>query len=152
MQPKFITIHCSATKPKHSFTVEALRRSHVDRRGWSDIGYHFYITTDGELHACRPLSKDGAHTLGHNANNIGICLEGGLSNDTGRPDNTYNSRQLKALRSVTEYLQASFHIDNEDVKGHRDWFEDINGDGVVDKRDWLKDCPCFSVKKWLENK
>ncbi len=150
MQPKFITIHCSATKPKHSFTVEKLRESHVVRNKWSDIGYHFYITTDGNVHVCRPLDRTGAHVKGHNEDNIGICLEGGLNNDTGRPDDTYNSFQMDALGKLTEILQSRFNVKDKNVKGHRDWYGDSNNDGKVDSRDWLKACPCFDVQKWIK--
>ena len=149
MEPKFITIHCSATKPRHNFDLEKLRNLHVKRNNWSDIGYHFYITTDGLLHSCRPLSRNGAHVKGFNADNIGVCLEGGLNNDTGRPDDTYNSGQMAALRTITQYLQKSFAIADKDVKGHRDWFGDANGDGIINNQDWLKDCPCFDVSEWL---
>ena len=150
MNPKFITIHCSATKPKNSFGVDKLRELHVDKNGWSAIGYHFYITTDGRLNPCRPLNKPGAHVKGHNTDNIGICLEGGLNNDTGKPDDTYSSHQKDALREIVNYLQDSFGIDDENVKGHRDWSPDSNGDGKVDSKDWLKACPCFDVQKWLK--
>ncbi len=94
MNPKYITIHCSATKPKHDFSVDKLLDLHVNQNGWSDIGYNFYITTDGRLHLCRPLNRSGAHVKGHNTGNIGICLEGGLNNDTGKPDDTYTNHQM----------------------------------------------------------
>tara|TARA_B100001063_G_C16779142_1_gene569414 strand:+ start:26760 stop:27179 length:420 start_codon:yes stop_codon:yes gene_type:complete len=139
MNPKYITIHCSATKPKNNFSIDKLRDLHVNQNGWSDIGYNFYITTDGQLHPCRPLNRSGAHVKGHNTGNVGICLEGGLNNDTGKPDDTYTASQMAALKDVVEYLQNSFCIDDENVKGHRDW-------GVN------KACPCFEVKKWMENK
>lgn len=142
MKPKFITIHCSATKPKNRFTVDDLRQLHVNNNGWNSIGYHFYITTDGNLHPCRSLSRNGAHVKGHNADNIGVCLEGGLNNDTGKPDDTYTSHQMAALKDIIEYLQNSFAIEDENVKGHRDWYGDNKGD-------WLKMCPCFDVQKWL---
>ena len=134
---KYITIHCSATKPKHNFSVERLREVHVNQNGWSDIGYHFYITTDGNLHRCRPLNRTGAHVKGHNKHNIGICLEGGLNNDTGKPDDTYNHYQMLTLKLLVEQMQDKYGIDDHNVKGHRDWGAN-------------KACPCFDVKKWIE--
>lgn len=139
MNPKYITIHCSATKPKHDFGVDRLRELHVNQNKWSDIGYHFYITTDGRLHPCRPLNRNGAHVKGHNTDNIGICLEGGLNNDTGKPADTYTHNQMVALRDIVDYLQDTFGIDNDNVKGHRDWGAN-------------KACPCFEVSKWMEGK
>ncbi|AUR96787.1 N-acetylmuramoyl-L-alanine amidase [Vibrio phage 1.232.O._10N.261.51.E11] len=147
MNPKFITVHCSATRPKHNFSVDALRDLHVNKNGWSDIGYHFYITADGTVNLCRPLTRNGAHVKGHNTDNIGICLEGGLNNDTGKPDDTYNHNQRAALKALVKKLQHEHGISQENVKGHRDWYGDANGDGVIDRHDWLKACPCFDVKK-----
>ena len=40
------------TRADRSFPVEALRRCHVQERGFADIGYHFYITRDGITHVC----------------------------------------------------------------------------------------------------
>ena len=142
MKPKFITIHCSATKPKNKFSVEQLRHQHVNVNGWSDIGYHFYIETNGKLTPCRSLERNGAHVKGFNADNIGICLEGGLNNDTGKPDDTYNNHQMAALKDLVKYLQDSFAVEDENIKGHRDWYGSCKGD-------WLKMCPCFDVQKWL---
>jgi len=151
MKPKFITIHCSATRPKHNCDANWLREVHVNQNGWSDIGYHFYITTDGKLNPCRPLNRDGAHVKGHNTDNIGICLEGGLNNDSGNPDDTYTANQKYALRDIVEYLQDSFGIENKNVKGHRDWSPDLNGDGTIQANERIKECPCFDVKKWIES-
>jgi len=137
VDPKFITIHCSATKPKVNYNVDRLRETHVNQNGWSDIGYHFYITTDGRLTPCRPLSRNGAHVKGYNTDNIGICLEGGLNNDTGRPDDTYTSYQYETLRQIVKDLQERYGISDSDVKGHRDWGAN-------------KACPCFDVSKWLK--
>ena len=43
----YIVVHCSATREDRPFTVEALRAAHLSR-GFSDIGYHYYIRRDGE--------------------------------------------------------------------------------------------------------
>lgn len=142
MDPKFITVHCSATKPKNSFGVDRLRELHVNQNGWSDIGYHFYITVDGKINPCRPLSRNGAHVRGHNTDNVGICLEGGLNNDTGNPDDTFNHEQRSTLKMLIGELQDKYAIANTDIKGHRDWYG-------PNRSDWKKDCPCFSVSKFI---
>ena len=58
-----LVVHCSATRCDRHFSVEALRRSHL-ARGFADIGYHFYMTRDGEVHICRPVHQIGAHATG----------------------------------------------------------------------------------------
>jgi hypothetical protein len=31
------------------------------------------------------------------------------------------------------------------IKGHRDFSKDLNGNGKIDKNEWIKACPCFEV-------
>ncbi|CAL9983791.1 amidase [Vibrio phage D81] len=147
MQPKHITVHTSATPPSAKITVNEIRQMHLNK-GWSDIGYHFVITRDGILQVGRPLSRNGAHVKGHNKDNIGICLVGGVDKN-GKAENNFNDKQFEALRYLISELSGRYGIKEESIKGHRDWFTDINGDGIVDSRDWLKECPCFDVKSKL---
>lgn len=60
---QYIVVHCSATRANIPFTEEQLLKCHL-QRGFKYIGYHFYITRDGELHHCRPVSEPGAHVRG----------------------------------------------------------------------------------------
>ena len=62
-----IIIHCSATPEGKSLSAEACRQDHILHRGFRDIGYHFYITRNGEIHRGRALEKVGAHCRNHNA-------------------------------------------------------------------------------------
>jgi len=48
-----IIIHCSATPEGRRLDFETCRRDHIRHRGFTDIGYHFYITRDGEIHRGR---------------------------------------------------------------------------------------------------
>ena len=82
-----IIIHCSATPEGKSLSAEACRQDHILHRGFRDIGYHFYITRDGEIHRGRALEKVGAHCRNHNAHSIGVCYEGGLDAG-GKPKDT----------------------------------------------------------------
>lgn len=52
-----IIVHCSATPEGQSFGFEACRTDHVRHRRFRDIGYHFYITRDGEIHRGRPMEQ-----------------------------------------------------------------------------------------------
>ena len=148
MEPKHITVHCSATQNDLRITVDRIRQWHLDR-GFSDIGYHFIITTDDVLHQGRPITQQGAHVAGHNKDNIGICLVGGIDK-TGKPVMNFNEFQLGSLRILLQHLMWKYEIPVENVCGHRDWSPDKDGDGVVEKHEWLKDCPCFDVKHWLD--
>ncbi len=60
-----IILHCSATPEGEDYTVDQIRQMHI-ARGFTDIGYHWYITRDGKIHKGRDEAKIGAHTTGHN--------------------------------------------------------------------------------------
>ena len=51
-----IVLHCSATRVTQSFTIEQLEACHK-ARGYSSIGYHYYITRDGTLYPADPRTK-----------------------------------------------------------------------------------------------
>ena len=125
-----IVIHCSATRATQRYTVDDCRRDHR-ARGFADIGYHYYITRDGVVHAGRPLYTVGAHATGYNAHSIGICYEGGLD-IRGRPCDTRTPEQKETLQKLLERLKEDYP--DARVVGHRDL------PGVT------KDCPCFNVK------
>jgi N-acetyl-anhydromuramyl-L-alanine amidase AmpD len=149
MNPKYITVHCSATQPLLSVTPEKIKQWHLER-GWLDIGYHFIITVDGVTHEGRPITQQGAHVAGHNKDNIGICLVGGIDK-SGKAVDNFTEYQKGALRILLQHLMWKYYIPKENVKGHRDWSPDLDGDGVIEKHEWLKDCPCFEVSEFMEN-
>ena len=123
-----IVIHCSATRASRSYTVADCRRDHRVR-GFANIGYHYYITRDGVVHAGRPLYQEGAHARGYNKHSIGICYEGGLD-EHGSPADTRTPEQ----RICLELLLARLAIDypHARVVGHNQ----LNPG---------KACPCFEV-------
>lgn len=51
-----VIIHCSATPQGVRLSFDDCRREHI-RRGFSDIGYHFYITRNGGFTAAARWSK-----------------------------------------------------------------------------------------------
>ena len=53
-----LIVHCSATPQGVALGFEDCRRDHIHHRGFRDIGYHFYLTRNGEIHRGRPLEKN----------------------------------------------------------------------------------------------
>ena len=102
-----LIIHCSATPQGVCLSLEDCRREHIRHRGFSDIGYHFYVTRDGEIHRGRPTEKIGAHCLNHNRHSIGICYEGGLDAE-GRPSDTRTLEQKASLLALLRELKRIF--------------------------------------------
>ena len=103
-----IIIHCSATREGQDIPVETIRKWHVEGRGWSDIGYHFYIDIDGKIWKGRDIQKIGAHCSGNNRSSIGVCYCGGVEADGKTPKDTRTASQKESLLHVLKTLKAMF--------------------------------------------
>lgn len=135
-------IHCTATKEGRNLPLIGLRAMH-QARGFRDVGYHYYILRDGKVELGRPVEQIGAHVQGHNTDSIGVAYEGGL-NAYGKPEDTRTPKQKEALKKLIKDLKNRFG--RVPVMGHRDLSPDLDGDGVVERHEWLKECPCFDAK------
>lgn len=142
---KYLVVHCSASKPKTFVDASVITRWHLDR-GFLKIGYHYVILRDGTVQKGRKDSEVGAHVEGHNTGSLGICLVGGLNDTTGKPENNFTVEQFDSLAKLLQKLSTDHP--KAEVLGHRDLSPDTNGNGRVDKAEWLKFCPCFEVKQW----
>ena len=132
---EYIAIHCSATKRSIDVTAEKINEWHK-RRGWDEIGYHFFIRKGGHIEIGRDLDERGAHVKGFNTNSWGVCLEGGL-NENGKPEDNFDEEQYTSLKVLISTLKLMAY--NAQVKGHNE-FPNV-----------AKACPCFSVQDWLLN-
>lgn len=139
-----IIIHCSATPEGKDYTVDIIRGWHL-ARGFSDIGYHYVIYRDGTIHNGRDVDVIGAHCSGHNAHSIGICYIGGMTYDNKKAKDTRTPEQKIALNTLLSDLHKLYP--KAKIYGHRDMSPDINGDGVIDEQEWMKQCPSFEAKK-----
>lgn len=92
-------------------SVEAVHNVHK-AKGWSGIGYHFYVRKDGKIYRGRPEWAIGAHASGSNYNSIGICAEGNFETDK-MPD-----AQKNALKWLVNYIEQKYGITT--VQRHRD--------------------------------
>ena len=129
---KWLVVHCSASQPLRSLDANAIRRWHKEK-GWSDIGYHYVIKTDGTVEDGRDLMAVGAHVAGHNAESVGICMIGGVDKN-GYSTNNFTQQQFQSLRKLLGELLKIFP--EAVILGHRD-FPNVK-----------KDCPCFDVTDW----
>lgn len=81
-----VFLHCSASdRPEHD-DVSVIKQWHLDR-GFSDVGYHFYIKKDGQIQNGRNIEVTPAAQEGNNTNTIAICC-GGLTDFTARQMNS----------------------------------------------------------------
>lgn len=114
-RPTRVILHCSATKDGLVVDWSAIRRFHVDQRGWKDIGYHFGIERIGDAYEVlmgRSLDEPGAHCQYQNYDSIGVCF-------VGEFDEHGPSREQweKGLQLVT-WLCRRHLIPPERVFGH----------------------------------
>lgn len=149
-----IVVHCSATRVVQDIGVREIRAWHTNPnkrpRPFADIGYHYVIRLSGALELGRDTEAIGAHVAGYNRNSIGICLVGGIGPD-GKATVTFTRAQMRTLAELIRLLKATYPW-IESIVGHRDLSPDLDGDGVVERHEWLKDCPCFNVATWLDTR
>lgn len=105
---KIIT-HCSDSPYIAHDDIRVIRKWHVEERGWSDVGYHFFVRMNGDIQLGRPINIQGAHAKGHNYDSIGICL-------AGRDE--FSADQLESLESLLINLLYCFNLKVENIYGH----------------------------------
>jgi len=90
-----IFIHCSASDASAHDDVAVINRWHKDR-GWSGVGYHFFIQSSGAIQFGRDTEKTPAAQKGHNTGSLAICLSGNLE---------FTEKQFVSLRRLCLWLQ-----------------------------------------------
>lgn len=144
-----IVIHCTASRAGQDLRAADIDKMHQER-GFAMIGYNYVVDLDGTVEDGRPLTRDGAHcnTAGlsgksYNKHSIGIVYVGGLD-ENGNPADTRTPEQKQALADLVYRLINEYPI--VEVIGHRDASPDKNGNGKIERNEWIKQCPCFSVR------
>ena len=140
---RLIIVHCSATRCDRDISAADICAAHRVR-GFRTGGYHYYVRKDGKVETMRPESEIGAHCIGHNAQSIGVCYEGGLDTN-GKPADTRTREQKVALQFLLYDLLLRYP--SAKIVGHRDLSPDRNLDGRMEPWEWVKACPCFDAKE-----
>lgn len=113
-----IIVHCTATIEGVDWTVDDIRKWHIEQNHWDDIGYHYVIYLDGSIHKGRDESQVGAHCYGYNAHSIGVCYVGGLEKGTKKAKDTRTPEQKEALIRLLMELVCKYP--DAEILGHRD--------------------------------
>jgi len=60
---KRVVIHHSGVNTSISPVdeVRGIRNFHINKRNWSDVGYHYLISSDGQIFEGRPIDRVGSH-------------------------------------------------------------------------------------------
>lgn len=103
-----IILHHSAC---YSCSAEDIDRWHK-AKGWTCIGYHFFVRKDGSIYRGRQEDCVGAHAYGANMDSIGICAEGNYEEET------MNDIQKNSLKELVAYMKNKYNITK--VQRHKD--------------------------------
>lgn len=141
---KYMAIHCTATP--QTTTIEQIKKAWKDK-GWRSPGYHYMIKPNGAIVELHPIEKMSNGVKGYNANSIHISYIGGVD-ENNKPIDNRTDAQRKAMHELVNMLKDKFP--KAEIKGHRDFSPDIDGDGIIEKFEWLKACPCFEVSEWVK--
>lgn len=138
-----IVLHCADTPNGRETNIIDINQWHANRNPpftrdlsiapkhqphLKNIGYHYVITLDGDIHEGRPLIETGAHVSGHNQNTVGVCLIG---------RDQFTQKQFNAIQIVKSRIEAIVGI-KLPLAGHREY-------------DAKKTCPGFDVQAYVSN-
>lgn len=129
-----IIIHYAYTPPQMDIGVDEIREWHK-QRNFRDIGYHYVIRRDGTVENGRPVEQAGAHTLGHNADSIGICIVGGKERNSNKSEVNFTCAQWRSLSVLVKELLIKYETIT-DISGHKD--------------NAASECPGFNVREWAK--
>ena len=121
-----IFIHCSASDYAQHDNIATMKQWHL-ARGFSDVGYHFFIQKNGTLEYGRDIEKTPAAQKGHNLNTLAICLH-------GLKEEKFTKAQFDTLRKLAEQIEHNY--ENISFHGHCEVSS--------------KACPVFDYRKVLD--
>ena len=133
---KYIAVHCTAGSQKA--TVRDLELE-FKRKGWKAPGYHYVITADGMIHQMLDTEMVSNGVKGFNSVTVNVAYTGGMDGVDNRTD-----EQKKSLVALLKLLRKRYP--DAMIQGHRDFSPDLNGNGRIEKSEWIKMCPSFDAK------
>lgn len=133
---KYIAVHCTAGSQKA--TVRDLELE-FKRKGWKAPGYHYVITADGKIHQLLDTEKVSNGVKGYNSVTVNVAYTGGIDGVDNRTD-----EQKESLVCLLKLLRKRYP--DAVIQGHRDFSPDLNGNGKIEKNEWIKMCPSFDAK------
>lgn len=134
-----IVVHCSATNPDAK--ISTLQRYWKDVKGWNTVGYHYIIEDNGILVTLLPDEQVSNGVYGHNSDSINVCYIGGIKD--GHACDTRTEKQKATLIALLKMLKELYP--DAEILGHRDLSEDLNGNGIIEQCEWMKECPSFNA-------
>lgn len=143
---KYLVVHCTATPP--DTTIESIQRHWKEVLKWKNPGYHYIIKRNGEIVRINKEENISNGVKNHNRHSIHISYIGGVDKDSKPIDNRTEAQKHAMFNKL---IALSEKYPDATILGHRDFSPDKDGDGQIEYWEWIKSCPCFDVKEWLQN-
>ncbi len=146
-----IVIHCSAGFGG----VESIKKYWASK-GWRAPGYHILICLDGTIHTLLPFNQVSNGVAGFNSRIINICYIGGVENKGTNAKPLWKGKDTRTVEqkcALTHCIKEALNWlkDNGNtcskviIRGHRDFSPDLNGNGVIESWERIKECPSFNA-------
>jgi N-acetyl-anhydromuramyl-L-alanine amidase AmpD len=147
---KHIVVHCTATH--HRATIANIQAG-WRAKGWRSPGYHYIIRYDGGITQLLAESQIANGVKGHNAHSIHVSYIGGVrfskKKDGELMDvfaaDTRSVEQKRTLRITLADIKRRYP--KAEIVGHRDLSPDMDGDGIIEPFEWVKECPSFDARR-----
>lgn len=153
---KRIVLH--ATSGWNNQSTKSIKDYWKNTLKWKSVGYHKLINNDGTIEDLAPLSAVTNGVQGYNSDSVHICYKGGLKEITKDGKYIYGDTRtpeqkeafITAISDVITELKQYQEVDDIVICGHRDLSPDLNGDGKIESREWVKVCPTFDAMDFNE--
>jgi hypothetical protein len=109
---QLIIIHHTAVAP--TVGADRIAAHRVQKQGWPGIGYHYFITADGQIQQTNELTTEASHAGSYNPAAIGVCFAGDFTNVIPSP------AQIEAGAQLIAYLMRRFNLSIDMVKGYKE--------------------------------
>lgn len=117
-----ITVHHDGMSPEvirspadAARRLELIRTSHVESRGWADIGYHLIVDPQGRIWQGRPMNLQGAHVKDQNPHNLGVLVMGNF-------EEQHPTREALSVLDELLAQQAMAHrVPLSAIRTHQEW-------------------------------
>lgn len=124
----YIALHHAASVKCSAADID---RWHKER-GWSGIGYHYFVRKDGSVYRGRPQNALGAHVQGKNNVSVGVCVEGDYDKERVMPQAQKNAVKalLRELKKIYPAAKIVGHgeIGSSDCPGRYYPLEEMKND------------------------
>ncbi len=108
---KKLVVHHSASKK------DTTKKTDIDewhkQRGFSQIGYHKVVESDGKIVTGRPERQQGAHAKGVNHKSLGVCVVGNFENEAP------SEIQIRSVIKVLVEWCRKYELTSTDIYGHK---------------------------------